>query len=336
MRAMHVIKGTIFLLCFCLMMVQAQDSARVEPPAPAVTSVFNYASKGDVVKIGDYVGIRVKNLESLYTEDDEEPSPVLYLQNVPMRGVKPTVVDLKNDLVVFQIVRNDSTKAVWDIFYKPSERNEGKPFTVSIGKDYSGAIKGKPGIIKVQLYSKLWLRIMLGVYILILTGFVFLAIRTTLIRDGIVPVTRELATFSLAKTQLALWTLLIIGSVGYIFSVTGELPVLTGSTWILLAISIGTTAGAQIINISHKGSPKRKSDQFFADLLSDKDGVNIHRFQMAVWTVFLSIYFINKVYNNLDIPQLSNDLLALMGISSGTYLGLKIPEDKEEKPGDNA
>lgn len=70
----------------------------------------------------------------------------------------------------------------------------------------------------------------------------------------------------------------------------------------------------------------RQSVNFWTDLLSDADGISFHRFQMATWTVVLGIIFVAGVYNNLAMPELSGTLLALMGISGGTYIGFKFPE----------
>jgi hypothetical protein len=65
---------------------------------------------------------------------------------------------------------------------------------------------------------------------------------------------------------------------------------------------------------------------FILDLVSDLDGVSFHRFQMLTWTLVLGIYFLVKVDTQLAMPSFDNTLLALMGISSGTYLGFKFPE----------
>src|SRR5262249_3292899 len=62
------------------------------------------------------------------------------------------------------------------------------------------------------------------------------------------------------------------------------------------------------------------------DLLTDSDGISFHRFQMLVWTIVLAFLFVIGVYQTLTMPTFSNTLLSLMGISSGTYLGFKIPE----------
>ena len=56
----------------------------------------------------------------------------------------------------------------------------------------------------------------------------------------------------------------------------------------------------------------------------------LHRLQMLVWTVILGIVFVLKVLSNLAMPEFDATLLALMGISSGTYLGFKFPEQQPQ------
>jgi peptidoglycan hydrolase CwlO-like protein len=80
--------------------------------------------------------------------------------------------------------------------------------------------------------------------------------------------------------------------------------------------------------VKHAGAVliKDGSSNGFMDLLTDANGISFHRFQMVVWTVILIILFFDGVYRNLAMPEFNATLLALMGISSGTYLGFKIPE----------
>lgn len=68
---------------------------------------------------------------------------------------------------------------------------------------------------------------------------------------------------------------------------------------------------------------------FWKDILSDSGGISLYRFQIAVWTAVLGYVFVYNVWSNLAMPQFDNTLLALMGISSGTYIGFKIPEAKQ-------
>ena len=70
--------------------------------------------------------------------------------------------------------------------------------------------------------------------------------------------------------------------------------------------------------------------QFFLDLLRERNTVDFHRFQMMTWTLVLGVIFIFGVFQQLAMPKFDATLLALMGISSGTYLGFKWPAAKAE------
>jgi hypothetical protein len=67
---------------------------------------------------------------------------------------------------------------------------------------------------------------------------------------------------------------------------------------------------------------------FLRDILSDGNGVSFHRFQILAWTIVLGIMFLSSVYNGLTMPEFSASLLGLMGLSSGTYIGFKFPEQR--------
>lgn len=68
------------------------------------------------------------------------------------------------------------------------------------------------------------------------------------------------------------------------------------------------------------------SEGFVKDILSDVNGVTFHRFQILVWTLVMGLIFVWSVWKRLVMPEFSDTLLALMGISAGTYIGFKIPE----------
>jgi len=78
--------------------------------------------------------------------------------------------------------------------------------------------------------------------------------------------------------------------------------------------------------------PPQSSSGFVRDLLREGDSVSFHRFQIAVWTIVLSIIFVRAVWHDLEMPDFDATLLGLMGISSGTYLGFKIPDKPMPTP----
>jgi hypothetical protein len=83
----------------------------------------------------------------------------------------------------------------------------------------------------------------------------------------------------------------------------------------------------QIATLHTQESPN-VSGGFLRDLLSDRSGYSFHRFQIFAWTIVLGIIFVSSVYNNLTMPEFSPTLLGLMGLSAGTYIGFKFPEQK--------
>jgi hypothetical protein len=75
-------------------------------------------------------------------------------------------------------------------------------------------------------------------------------------------------------------------------------------------------------------SLRASSKGFLKDVLTDATGVSFHRFQMFIWTLVLGVIFIISVWTRLSMPDFGATLLALLGISAGTYLGFKIPENQ--------
>lgn len=68
-----------------------------------------------------------------------------------------------------------------------------------------------------------------------------------------------------------------------------------------------------------------QSNGFWNDILNDNESAAFHRIQMFVWTLILGGIFVYSVWKSLSMPEFSETLLALQGISAGTYLGFKLP-----------
>jgi hypothetical protein len=129
-------------------------------------------------------------------------------------------------------------------------------------------------------------------------------------------------SYSLARTQMALWTLIVAGALVFIFMVTWNQNSITSGVLILLGVSFGTTLLAAVSDGSQP--TPQQSQGFLADLLSDGDGPSFHPYQMLLFTVILAVFFMVQVATNLIMPQFDTTLLGLMGISNGTYLGFKL------------
>jgi hypothetical protein len=148
--------------------------------------------------------------------------------------------------------------------------------------------------------------------------------------------------FSLGRSQLAFWTVIISSTFIYvvIYASSGSsivIPEIPPVNLILLGIAAGTTVVAKVIDNSQKDNGTGTISQqdwpskgFLTDIISDENGVSIHRLQNVIWIIIVGIIYIYYVIINSKIPDgniINNDLLGLMGISAGTYLGLKTTEN---------
>lgn len=204
--------------------------------------------------------------------------------------------------------------------------------------------------------DKIWFIVASILLVLILIVLVLLARHSELLRDlgptpsldnwrGLGPWWRERKRrkhkpYSLARFQMAFWFFLVIASFLFIWLITGANDTITASVLTLIGIGAGTALGAAAIDAASETNTSATtpitSKGFFTDILTDhKSGISFHRFQMFIWTLVLGVLFIYSVWHRLSMPEFSGTLLALLGISSGTYLGFKIPEQQSASSAGN-
>ena len=145
------------------------------------------------------------------------------------------------------------------------------------------------------------------------------------------------APFNLTKVQFGLWTVIIASVYIYLSLFKGDCADagINKTALVLMGIFAGTAVASTIIdkneiNDNRPRHQNRPSQGFFIDILSDANGISLHRFQNFAWTVIAIIVYLYKVTlikTGCDLPELSDTLLALTGISSATYLVMKTKEN---------
>lgn len=183
--------------------------------------------------------------------------------------------------------------------------------------------------------------------------------------------------YSWSRVQLAWWTAIILSAFIAILWTKGQAPTLHYSTIVLLSISVATTAAARAIDVSdavnglkrHQNEDHRLNGNFLIDILSDQNGMSIHRLQAVGFNLVFGIWFIVVTLQNIDangnaavicalyksnseafalcnarpldfiMPAISDNNLILLGVSSATYAAIKTTENKIQDPtpppGDN-
>lgn len=145
------------------------------------------------------------------------------------------------------------------------------------------------------------------------------------------------APFNLTKVQFGIWTVIISSVYVYLSLFKGDCADggINKTALVLMGIFAGTAVAGTLIDKKEidDNRPRhqnRPSQGFFIDILSDANGISLHRFQNFAWTVIAIVVYLYKVSlikTGCDLPELSDTLLALTGISSATYIVMKTQEN---------
>ena len=302
---------------------QAQPVPQIEQPTIVKVARYPDTAKRDI-EPGDYVRFWVDKPDLLDSLGRKTNHFILFLDDLPMSGTMADSVPLADGSVLFHFTRTSEDSEVWATLYSYPYKFK-RDVALAFGPTMGRPLANRKGNLNLILVRTNWFIVSMLAMLILLFLFLTLAAKSGLLRD----LSMKGMTFSLSRSQLGLWTLLIVFAYLFIWVVTGIFPAMTGSTLILLGISIVSATGATLIDVNRDPAQipvPTKSEGFLNDVLTDAVGMNIHRFQYLVWTVVLAIVFVREVIVNLSIPQFSDMQLALMGISSAGYLGLKTKE----------
>ncbi len=362
-----------------------------------VEKVYERSSKISEGGLGDYITVKVKFLPDLIAlQNSSRKNIILFINGLPIKGtnalIKKDTLSVDSELE-FYLTRNNLSKESWDALLRRPDINErsNKQVTVSVGLENEREIAAPVNNFTLIIFTPKTIYQFIFVILVLLIMTIYLGKKTSMLKEPVVYTDENIVRpYSLALTQMAFWSFLIISSYLALFIITKEFPPITGSVLTLIGISSGTALGSVLINYSKIADVKQRenllsaektmlqqrideiqkifksnpapvnsselqremdikqsrlfeiaqmkpsvpldllysSKGFFKDMLSDSNGISLYRFQITVWTLVIGYIFVFNVWDNLAMPQFDNTLLALMGISSGTYLGFKIPEQK--------
>lgn len=159
--------------------------------------------------------------------------------------------------------------------------------------------------------------------------------------------------FSLGRCQMFAWTLVILFSLAFIGFSTGDWNSFNGTALVLMGLGAGTVLGSVAAGLPAEtnkltedyrkalaDTTKTAADKaalrqalmkavgtksVWSDLTGSEDAnrTGLHRLQSLVFTFVLICLFLFMVVSSRTMPDLTTTQLALLGISSGAYLGFK-------------
>jgi hypothetical protein len=343
----------------------------------------------DPCQLSSQVAIAFKDLPSWLAAPvaadapKHDPSKLeLALNGHLLKGLTPASPAAGSNILLFRLTLTPDNRQAWNDLLSGSKTNS---LTVQLGVGMEGIstlLAETPVSFTIVPLNNPWTWGGIFVVVALLVLFLVLAHRSSILRDpapGLGP--GEFGSYSLARTQIAWWLFIVLGSFVYIWMVTGDHETITQGVLVLIGISTAAGLGsvvvdsgkqdqrktletqrnalgveisgleqqlavpgviadllkaaliqklAQLKDIENKLQnlplPPGASQRFLTDILSDDQGVSLHRFQMAAWTVIVGIVFMHEVWSKLAMPDFNATLLGLMGISAGTYVAFKIPD----------
>jgi len=355
---------------------------------PKVVSARSNQNPPDRVQLQDVIFVKVTHLDALLKQNPLK----LYLNGRPAPLAEPLVYPEREELgFLIESTGSAADQEYWYRLLQPVTFT--RDVSVSVGPA-EGAIATEKDAVTMTLVviptASFCIWLIMSLFLVIM--MVFLAKKTKMLRDAGQPNDPSQAwnRYSLSRTQMAFWFVLIVSSFGFIWLITGNVNTLTASVVALAGISAATALGAVTVDAGkeaaaseelansrqaqqaiqdysaaappavagaaadpaamqqtiernvklktlagkmaslHKQATVPACENFWKDILSDANGVSLYRLQIAVWTIVLGIIFVHDVWNRLAMPEFSSTLLSLMGVSSGTYIGFKFPERKQQ------
>lgn len=349
----------------------AEKAPKAEAPAKTIPTVSGVNRPGG--RLNDEIRLTIPGLRQWLAEDSTRTAElVLYVDHVALPGLQRGGVSPSKDEASFVLSMTPDTQKGWFTLLR---RPQLAARQVTLGAGPKGAAEWHSAVNSWALTTieEKWLWPWAAFFAFVTVLLIVLARKTDILRDSgdlpPAPPPGSRKSFSLARVQMAWWTLLVSGAFVFIFMVTWTNRI-EPRVLALIGVSATTGLAAVAIDSTKAGEAKQRRDQllaeqarltalgagatpeqtarlaqipvdlrdvdrqiqapvskgFWVDLISDFHGPAISRFQMVLWTILLGVLFVIEVAWNLTMPAFDETLLALLGISAGTYVGFKFPE----------
>ncbi len=230
---------------------------------------FDYAHKGQSITV------IVTNLESFFScnvvSNDlrikgikaDADNLVPFINHIPLIGCTmlfDTTGDDNTHELIFKLDRdatNTSSKDHWNQLFSSLPFFESQRVDVSVGIADGWVMQSDVGLEKDQDHFSFVVVPLDGssiaglvVIAAMLLALLALASATDILRDPYGPLRPDgRAAFSLARTQMAFWSFLVLASYFLLWRMTGDKDTITQSVLILMGISAGTALGSAMVDV---------------------------------------------------------------------------------------
>jgi hypothetical protein len=127
---------------------------------------------------------------------------------------------------------------------------------------------------------------------------------------------------SLSLFQMYMWTGLVVAGMVYVFCMSGDLLSISEQVLILLGLAGLTTISARFVSTTAATPPPETKPGFWG-MFVVYGKPDLLRLQMFLFTLVIWAYVAARLYYEQAFPTLDANVLLLMGISNGVYVGAK-------------
>ena len=233
----------------------------------------NHECATDVsVPLGHHVKLRVRNLKSWIDQKNSPSNLVLFLNGRQLAKTYPVAVEVAYDPahpelneLLFKLQRTPETDQTWDDLIV-QERNLRGLFLKGVSRKARPSVGPEGGTpvessaeFEVVLLPLGWEYVCIAFLCVTLVGVLLLARKTSLLRDY------SGGPFSLARTQMAVWTWLLLNAYFFLFIMTWD-PAVDIPTSILGLLGISSTTYLAAVLVDQNNTAKASSQGFWKDI----------------------------------------------------------------------
>jgi hypothetical protein len=343
----------------------AAAPALAAAPPPELISIEGTLMRDGMplIEDGETLTFRLKNLATLEANATKANPITLFLADMPVTGSVARRATDRPEALKFDLTWTEESRKAWThVLGRAGDRPSKITAAVGLADGKLMASSPAPNVqVDLVRFRVRWILIaalLLGTALLAYFAKLSRLLRVSSKDDA------SASPYSLGRAQMAWWFANILAAYLVIWGAVGAIDTITPQMLVLMGISASTALGAVVIDQSklaraedavrvakaaveaapndvdkqaalvaaqqalkdRQAETMPQSQGFLTDILSDNDGYSLHRFQVLVWTLVVAVIFWYSVWRDLAMPQLGDTLLALMGISAGTYLGFKFPE----------
>lgn len=127
---------------------------------------------------------------------------------------------------------------------------------------------------------------------------------------------------SLSLFQMYIWTGLVVAGMIYVFLMSGDLLNISEQVLVLLGLAGLSSISSRFVGAHTAGTTPSTGHGFWGMFLVGGKP-DLLRLQMFIFTVAIWLYVAVQLYYEQSFPELDANVLLLMGISNGVYVGAK-------------